>query len=625
MTNSQLNYEQAIAAKHLDGPMLVLAGPGSGKTHLLVERIRIMIEEKSVAPDSILVITFSKKSALEMQNRFNLRVEKKPYPVTFGTFHAVFYDILKHYNNYSKESILTEKQKIQIIDHGDGSGGKNQIANCDTEQLQTVADNISAYKNFGEEFFTKSAGKYMTIEEQDEFCDVFGKYCDRCRQLGKLDFDDMVLQVRELFMKHESILRQWQKKYRYFLVDEFQDINDAQYDVLRLLAGDEMNVFAVGDDDQSIYAFRGAKPSLMQKFLHQYHGCKRVNLTMNYRCCEKVIRCADNCIRHNEDRLDRLMQHHLPGKSGGIVEVHTEKNTVSQAEYVCEMIEKITREGGYSYDDIAILYRSEHCVTMLRNVMRTMNLPVKSGDSGINPYTSDVAKVITAYFKAAIDECGRRDFLLLMNTPKRGLSREALSSCDDGKSHKTEDYLSLLREYYRSKPDMLCRVEELSELIAKIRCGCVTEAFDYVADIAQFKISGPDCEKNMTESPSRCLAFLRELALDFESIKDYVIFIDKMNCDKPGEEYNRNIIRRENNCGVNLMTAHASKGLEFKVVFIIGLQEGLFPHHKSMQGELVEEERRLMYVAMTRAKERLYLCGLGTEHGKRISRFVGEI
>lgn len=639
MLQHKLNHEQSLAANHLDGPMLVLAGPGSGKTHLLVERIRILVEEKNIPPDKILVITFSKKSALEMQQRFIRRVENKPYPVTFGTFHAVFYNILKQYNNYSKDSILTEKQKSDIV--RSILSQRKQNFDSDSElstnaaDVTEIVDNISAYKNFGDDFFTKSAGKYMTIEEQERFLAVYKKYCEICRHTGKLDFDDMVLLVKELFERDESVLKQWQDRFKYFLVDEFQDINDAQYDVLKLLAGDCMNVFAVGDDDQSIYAFRGAKPSLMQKFLKEYRGCKRVNLTMNYRCCEKVIRCADNCIRHNADRLERPIQRHLPSKSGGIVEVNYEENTISQAEFVCKTIERLIKEGGYTYDDVAILYRSEHCVTMLRDVMSMHHIPVKSFEPGINPYTSDISKVVTAYFKAAIDECKRKDFLLLMNTPKRGLSREALSSVSDGEKHRAEDYLGLLREYYRSESDKLCVVEELSEIIVKIRSCNVVEAIEYVTDVAGFKTYRFDCKENMTkspspchemaETPSRCLAFLRELAFDFESIKDYVTFIDKMNCVKSGEEHNRNIIRRENNCGVNLMTAHASKGLEFKVVFIIGLQEGLFPHHKSMQGELVEEERRLMYVAMTRAIERLYLCGLGTEHGKRVSRFVGEV
>lgn len=251
MTNSKLNHEQLVAANHLDGPMLVLAGPGSGKTHLLVERIRILVEERSIPPDKILVITFSKKAALEMRQRFVRRVENKPYPVTFGTFHAVFYSILKQYNDYSKDSILTEKQKSDIVkailSRQNKSSDSAFESSSESADVTEFVDNISAYKNFGDDFFAKSAGRYMTIEEQETFLAVYGKYCEKCRQMGKLDFDDMVLLVKELFERDENVLKQWQSRFRYFLVDEFQDINDAQYDVLKMLAGDCMNVFAVGD------------------------------------------------------------------------------------------------------------------------------------------------------------------------------------------------------------------------------------------------------------------------------------------------------------------------------------------------------------------------------------------
>ena len=628
MEKSKLNYEQSLAAYHVNGPMLVLAGPGSGKTHLLVERIRIMIEEKGVKPDEILVITFSKKSALEMENRFFSLVNNAPYSVTFGTFHAVFYDILKHYYNFTKESILTEPEKLELIRHGDGDnvfighGDGDFVPEGDEKDLQGIVDNISAYKNFGEDFFTKTAGKYMTIEEQDSFREIYKYYCRRSHELGKLDFDDMVLLVRDLFLKHEGILREWQKRYRYFLVDEFQDINDAQYDVLRLLAGDCMNVFAVGDDDQSIYAFRGAKPSLMQKFLKQYHGCKRVNLTMNYRCCENIIKCADSCIRHNADRLDRPMQRHLPSKNGGGVEVNITEGSISQAEYVCAKISGLMAQKGYSYDDFAVLYRSEHCATMLKTILKSNNLPVKSGDSGINPYTDKVTDIVIAYLKCAIGNCTRNDFLLMMNNPKRGLSREAISAVNDGKNHDSDDYFALLRDYYDEDNKMLGIINELAQVITKIRKGSSADALKILQNIDILGTLSGDSNSSNIE----VFNFLNDFSRDFVSISEFVEHVMNMREKSHENEDNSFLLHnKKENTGINLMTAHASKGLEFKVVFVIGLQEGLFPHHKSMEGMLVEEERRLMYVAMTRAKERLYLCGIGTKHGKRVSRFVGEI
>ncbi len=446
----KLNKEQYVAAHHRDGPMLVLAGPGSGKTHLLVERIRIMIEENHIPPENILVITFSKKAARQMQARFDKRIEDRSYPVTFGTFHAVFYHILLEYDPEISR-LITDEEIISFISHAvtDVRPGSDFLGNEDNAGM--IAGLISAYKNFGEEFFEKNEyEKGLEQYEREEFKRIFDHYCQEVRSEGLIDFDDMIVRCREILRKHESILRRWQKTFRYFLVDEFQDINEAQYDILRLLAGDAGNIFAVGDDDQSIYAFRGSRPQLMKKFKHQYPKCRQVTLTMNYRCFENIIGVADALIRHNVDRFDRPMQRHLPSKSGGEVFVVNSENTDVQAEFVCDMIEKMIEEEGYVAKEIAVLYRSGH------NARRF------NGRAG-----------------------------------QRG-------------------------------------------------------------------------------------------------IKD-----------------------------INVLTAHASKGLEYRCVFIIGLQEGLFPHKKSMD-ENIEEERRLMYVAMTRAIERLYLCALSSEHGKRPSRFVFE-
>ena len=445
----KLNKEQYRAAHHLNGPMLVLAGPGSGKTHLLVERIRIMIEENHIPPESILVITFSKKAARQMQKRFEKRVKDTSYPVTFGTFHAVFYHILKQYDpNISR--LITEEEISSFVRHAITDSKADSDFFRSEENTGTIAGLISSYKNFGEEFFERNEfAKAFEPYEKEEFKRIYEIYSESVVRAGLIDFDDMIVRCRKLLGKHESILRKWQKIYRYFLVDEFQDINDAQYDILRLLAGDERNVFAVGDDDQSIYAFRGSRPQLMKKFKHQYVGCRQVTLTMNYRCCENVIGVADAVIRHNIDRFERPTQRHLPSKKGGSVMVVNSESTEVQSAFVCDTIEELTGNGVYKADEIAVLYRSDHCA--LR------------------------------FIKAAA---------------KRGIH-------------------------------------------------------------------------------------------------------------------------------VNVMTAHASKGLEFKCVFIISLQEGLFPHKKDMDGNS-EEERRLMYVAITRAIECLYMCTVSTEHGKRPSRFVLE-
>ena len=312
-----------------------------------------------------------------------------------------------------------------------------------------------------------------------------------------------------------------------------------------------MTILTQADDDQSIYAFRGARPDLMKKFLYQYKGCRQVTLTMNYRCCENVIGAADTVIRHNVDRLVRPMQRHLPSKSGGIVEIINSENTIVQAAFVCDMIEKLKGECGYSANDFAVLYRSGHCASMFEKVAQDRGLSLRlNSDTG---QKSLQQKIHEAYIRAHEMRASRADYFLIMNNPKRGLSREAL--CID-----TGNYIEDLKSYYKDEPDRLEKVYELERMIRDY-----SGSYDY----------------SKTKEPSPCLD------------------------------------------GVNVMTAHASKGLEFDCVFIIGLQEGLFPHYKNMT-ENVEEERRLMYVAMTRAKERLYMCSVSTDYGKRASRFVGE-
>ena len=419
----KLNKEQYRAASHISGPMLVLAGPGSGKTHLLVERIRIMIEEADIRPENILVITFSRKAAREMQARFAKRVGNRSYPVTFGTFHAVFYNILKQSDPDTKD-LISEEQKNKYIRQAVLDTGASSALAESEDDIERLTGLVSAYKNFGDDFFRLSyEGRAMDEQERDEFMAVCEKYGDMCRTSHVLDFDDMIIQCRDLLYRHESILRRWQDKYRYILVDEFQDINDGQYAVLRLLAGDSMNVFAVGDDDQSIYAFRGARPELMKKFLHQYPGCRQVTLTMNYRCSENVIGAADTLVRHNTDRLERPIQRHLPSRAGGDVTIVCTENSEVQAAYVCDTIRGLMSGCGYRESDFAVLYRSDHCAKMFEKIAEERGLPLRISDR--SGYVPKKIRIGEAYVRAREGTASRADWFLIMNNPPRGLSRVA--------------------------------------------------------------------------------------------------------------------------------------------------------------------------------------------------------
>ena len=336
---------------------------------------------------------------------------------------------------------------------------------------------------------------------------------------------------------------------------------------------------------------------------------------MNYRCSSNIIKCSDNVITNNIDRLSRPMQKNLPEKDGGDTGVFYFENTVTQAKFVCDLIKRTIRKKECMYEDIAVLYRSEHCATMLKNSLKQEGIPIRKYEESFNPYDTYFAEIVLAYLKAALGCCGRKEFLLVLNNPPRNLSREAVCNIC---TNKTEDYFNLLRRYYEGDTEHETTIMDLKSYLEKIR--------DLSAGYAVLSISHIVYEKNMDlpQDLKRTVGFLNEISSDFKSIDEFASFLEKKRTCDSLNRVNHEILKSHETRGVNLLTAHASKGLEFKMVIIIGLQEGLFPHHKSLSGELIEEERRLMYVAMTRAKEKLVLCALGTGHGKRVSRFVGE-
>ena len=301
--SAETNPGQAKAIAHRDGPMLVLAGPGSGKTYTITQRIRCLIEEGGAEPESILVITFTRAAADEMKGRFLRLTEGKFYPVNFGTFHAVYYHILKSAYHYRSGNILSEQEKRELL--------KTVILQTkglpamEDDEAEMLLNQISRYKNDGcPEDISKSLGDTCALRPET-FAAVYRAYSREAKERRKLDFDDMVLDCRELFLQYPHILSAWQKKFRYILVDEFQDINAMQYEVLRMLALPENNLFVVGDDDQSIYAFRGARPELMLGFEKDYPKAQRVELSVNYRSTPEILACAGKLICVNRSRFPK--------------------------------------------------------------------------------------------------------------------------------------------------------------------------------------------------------------------------------------------------------------------------------------------------------------------------------
>ena len=380
MTN--LNTEQQRAVNTVYGPVLVLAGPGSGKTHTLTERIRHMIEEVRISPDEILVITFSKKAAVEMQERFLRLTKGKCYKVYFGTFHAIFYSILKNSSLIDKGKVLTQKDKLKNVKR---AFYNLKLTQKDEASYLEIIENISAYKNSDEK-------KLFISEKFDEdkgelFVKIYNEYIRLCRKDNMIDFDDMLYMCRDLLRSRAEIRKMYQGIYKYILIDEFQDINLVQYEVLDMLSGENNNIFAVGDDDQSIYGFRGAKPELMKKFMNK-KGCEIIDLKNNYRSSKAVIESAHKLIKHN---ISRINKEQIPCKSNyeyGNVTVVTLGNAIKEAEFVCEKIKELINDGEIA-SNIAVIFRTERCIEVLKEKMNLNGILYTTNISSDSFYESD--------------------------------------------------------------------------------------------------------------------------------------------------------------------------------------------------------------------------------------------
>lgn len=589
MTN--LNIEQQRAVNTVYGPVLVLAGPGSGKTHTLTERIRHMIEEVRISPGEILVITFSKKSAVEMQERFLRLTKGKCYKVYFGTFHAIFYSILKNSSLIDKGKVLSQKDKLKNVKR---VFHNLKLSQKDDATYLEIIDNISAYKNADdkEQFITE---KYDE-EKGPLFIKIYNEYIRLCHKDNMIDFDDMLYMCRDLLKSKAEIRKMYQGIYKYILIDEFQDINLVQYEVLEMLSGKNNNIFAVGDDDQSIYGFRGAKPELMKRFMNK-KGCEIIDMKNNYRSSKAVIESAHKLIIKN---ISRINKEQIPCKQNsdiGNVTIVTLGNAIKEAEYVCEKIIEIINDGETA-SNIAVIFRTERCIEVLKEKMNTSGILYTTNVSSDSFYESEWAKDIIAYLRAATNNRSVEVMGRIINKPERNLDRDDINS----DLEKSENYEKLLKD--------LKRISNMSSFAA---VNYIFKGIGYEGYIYK-RLSSKGYSNDKIKE---LLDGILDKAKLYENISEWLFYIDSVY-----EANNTANIESR----VNLLTAHSSKGLEFNTVFIVGLQEGIFPHERALTKEDIEEERRLLYVAMTRAKTDLYVVGRGEyKYGKRVSRFISEL
>ena len=604
-----MNEEQKKAVTFGNGPCLVLAGPGSGKTLTIVNRIKYLIEEYKVRPEEILVVTFTRFASAEMKSRLAAMMGKKNIPVTAGTFHGIFYGILKWAYRIGQQNILSEEEKYGLIR---AAASRQEMEVFDEEDfLRGIAEEIGKVKNNRLNLDEFRSAKCSA----DAFREIFRSYEKQRKAMRKIDFDDMLVVCCDLFTSRPDILALWQKKFRYILVDEFQDINQVQYDVIRMLAAPENNLFVVGDDDQAIYGFRGADSRLMFQFGRDYPHAGRIVLGINYRSTGNIVNNSLKVIRNNEKRFEKQLS--AARERGECLHVQELKDPNEEAQYVADQIERRIEEGGKA-EDIAVLFRIHTDARPLAEELIERHIPFQMREHLPNLYNHFIAKDIQAYFRLSQGGRSRSDFLAVMNRPKRYIGRDSLQG--------SEVSFEQIRTFYCDKDWMMDRIDQFEWDVKMLSRMAPYAAIQYVRKRIGYDDFLKDyayTHKVERSDLNEVLLELEEAAKPFESIEDWFRHIEEYTEALKAKERRRNVQQE----GVRLMTLHASKGLEFDTVFLIGANEGRIPYSKAKTDPEIEEERRLFYVGMTRAKNLLRICYVKTKNGKEISpsRFVDEL
>ena len=604
------NPSQQRAIAHLSGPMMVLAGPGSGKTSVIVERTAYMTKEGGISPANILVVTFSRAAAKEMKERFLNFTGQEYTPITFGTFHGVFYGILKQAYGFTAANILAEEEKMAILRELAMNYGGDLAEEGDFPE--EVAKEISVVKGnrISLEYY------YSSCCPDEVFRQIYREYIKICQARRKLDFDDMILYCYELFDKRKDILAAWQNKFQYILVDEFQDINQLQYDIVKLLAKPQDNLFIVGDDDQSIYHFRGARPEIMLNFTKDYPAAETVTLDVNYRCSQKILSSAMQVIGMNKKRFQKHLQ--TPNPEGNPVKLREFENPREEyLEVVSELRERMER--GDKLEDTAILLRTNQEAEGLVGALMERQVPFNMKEKLPNLFHHWICRNILAYLRFASGDESRKNFVEFMNRPNRYISRDAVS---------LSPVISFeqLKDFYKDKDWMCDRLTTLEThlrilkglspfaAINFIRKGMGYE--EYLREYAEYRKIKP-------EELSEILDRLTDSTKGMDSLKEWEDYIEDYT-GKLEEQAKKQEQERE---GVLVSTLHGVKGLEYDKVYILNVNEGSMPYKKAVLEPAIEEERRLFYVGMTRARKELDLCYVRQQHEKKRepSRFLEEV
>lgn len=607
----EFNEAQMRAVNHKEGPAMVLAGPGSGKTTVITHRVKKLIEG-GVSPEKIMVVTFTKAAAVHMQKKFFSIMSgenwiKGSYPVTFGTFHSIYFRILKLSGRYKSENILSTKMQNDIIREIVIRKKIEAPSMCDF--VQGIVGEIGNIK-----------GNMIPPEEYNPLCCerekfkiVYEEYEKELAAGNKIDFDDILLKCYEMLKNNRELCEKWQEIFEYILVDEFQDINRVQYEIIKLLAEPQNNIFIVGDDDQSIYGFRGACPEIMFDFEKDYVEVERILLNVNYRSKKEIVKLSENLIKNNIKRFDKnIVSANGEGLKPDVRKFETQYDELM---YVCELI-KNNIEKGVPPKEIAILVRNNSQIPVIKNILKENSVSISGGKTENGIYENGVGKDIISYIKAAMTyknvELGNNaDLIYILNKPARLVSRQIISK-------ENMNFTQLKKIYGHNAESLKCirKLEFDLNMISKLNPGA---AFLYIKNGVGYEKYLEDYarEKKIKSGElKKQLETIRRDSDKYETLKEWVEGAEKKDTEQK--------TKKEND--VNIMTMHSAKGLEFEIVIIVDVIQGIIPTSKAVREREFEEERRLFYVAVTRAKSILGIYTIEKSLGCEVdaSMFINE-
>lgn len=613
---NELNDEQKLAVQHVNGPCLVVAGPGSGKTRVISHRLINLVLNENISPKKVLAISFTKASSTEMKNRtISLSNDHRMSRISFGTFHSVFFRILRYFEGYDLNSLIDDKTKLMTI--------KNIMKTLNVEDADNndvigdVINEISYVKN---ELMNPRDFK-SNVVEIDDFEKLYNMYENIKYDINKIDFDDMLIKTYELLKRDINALNMVRDKYKFILVDEFQDINKVQFEVMKLICNPDNNIFVVGDEDQSIYGFRGARPDFLIEFEKYFGKSEKIVLDSNYRSYSEILEVSNKLIEKNKNRYEKVIISKLG--SGGNVKYISAKDSDDEANIIINEIVRDVENRKANYNDYAIIYRNNIQSRAFVDILidRRINFSVK--DVPVTIYDHWACRDLISYLKIGIEKSSNEDWVRIINKPFRYISRDSIN-----KVKNDEDFLFALinkcdlhKKQVETLEDLDIDMNYIKGLSPEYAISYIRETLDYDRYILDYCTN----KKIKVKDIMNILIDFSDSAKNYKTTEEFLNHIEEVKLEiSKKDKYDSN--------GIMLTTMHSAKGLEFKYVYIVGVDEKTIPYSDEKERDPVEfekhieEERRLLYVGITRAKQNVCISYPTFKHNKKVqeSMFIEE-